>query len=86
MELMRGLSQIAMGIGIVVMIFAVYPATGSSPGVIFERAADFSRMKLEIAASRPQMMMWGLILLSAGLVISGGLGLLKALGMDLTLR
>ena len=81
MQLTMALFQLFTGVGGLVIFFAVYPSGGAVPGVSFERTKDFSHMKVEIAAARPRMMMWGSILLSIGLVGSGILALLEAFGI-----
>ena len=80
MLLSKGLSQILMGIGVLVMIFAIYPTTGTSPGLSFDTASDFTHLKIEIAAARPQMMAWGIALTGIGVVIQGVLVVLTAFG------
>jgi hypothetical protein len=76
MQLAAGLLKMLSGIGILLMVFAVFPAT-TSTGVRFERAPDLSTINLEIGVSRPGLMMWGVALLGIGLIAGGALTLMS---------
>jgi hypothetical protein len=81
MQLVMSLWQLFMSVGGLVIFFAVYPTTGSAAGVTFQRAKDFSHMKVEIVAARPRMMMWGTIAVAIGVVGSGIMTLLEVFGV-----
>jgi hypothetical protein len=80
MQLITALSQLLLSVGLLVCFFAVYPPK-QGPGITLDHAADFSTIKLEIAAARPSMLRLGALLFGIGLLGVGIVGVLAALGL-----
>lgn len=80
MQLITALSELLVSVGLLVCFFAIYPPQ-QGPGITFDRAADFSTIKIEIAAARPPMLRLGALLFGIGLLGGGIVGLLAALGI-----
>ncbi len=74
-KLEHGVFKLLIGIGLLTTLLAVFPpVTG---GASFARAADLSRLSLDIRVARPALMRVGMILLGIGLI---GTGLVNLLG------
>jgi hypothetical protein len=60
----QALFEFLMGIGLLAALLAVVPFWRG--GAKFDRAADFSRLSLEISVARPSMLRWGMIVFGIG--------------------
>jgi hypothetical protein len=60
----HALFEFLMGIGLLAALFAVVPLW--SGGAKFDRAADYSRLSLEIYVARPSMLRWGMVVFGFG--------------------
>ncbi len=69
-EIELGVFQILIGFGFSAALFAVFPARNGA-GVTFDRAADLSRMSLDIGVARPALMRGGMLALGIGLAGTG---------------
>ena len=79
MQIINGLGQLAGGIGILLMVFAVFPPF--APAVRIDRSADWSGIKVDITIRRPRMMMAGSLLLGISLIVLGILHLISTFGV-----
>jgi hypothetical protein len=62
--------QLLIGFGLLTTLFAVFPSSHEG-GAKFDRAADFSRMSLEVRVSRPLLMRCGMLAFGIGLLGKG---------------
>jgi hypothetical protein len=60
----HALFEFLIGIGLLAALLAVVPLW--SGGAKFDRAADFSRLSLEISVARPSVLRWGMVVFGLG--------------------
>ena len=70
--------ELLTGFGLLMTLFAIFPSSCGGPAAAFDRAADLSRVSLEIRVARPTLMRCGMLAFGIGLY---GTGLLEVFGV-----
>jgi hypothetical protein len=71
--------ELLTSVGLLMMLFAIFPSGYGSAAATFDRAADFSRVSLEIRVARPVLMRCGMVAFGIGLMGAGLMGVFGAL-------